>query len=135
MSPTGKPTRVLLVDDEPTIISMVGDFLKAQGFEVTTAMDGEEAIQKAQAEAPDLVILDLLLPKLDGYSVCSVLKKDPRYQKIPVIIFTRKIDESEEELKLLCGADAYLRKPFKAQEMMAKIQALLSHSAPTTGDA
>ncbi len=125
------PKRILLVDDEPMIIRMVGDRLQMEGYEVLVAMDGQEAMEKAQTEQPDLIILDLMLPKLNGYSVCSVLKRDPRYQKIPIVIFTAKTDESEEEMKLLSGADAFVHKPFKASELLGHLSRLLSTpSAP-----
>ena len=123
------PKRILLVDDEPMIIRMVGDRLQMEGYEVLVAMDGQEGMEKAQTERPDLIILDLMLPKLNGYSVCSVLKRDPRYQKIPIVIFTAKTDESEEEMKLLSGADAFVRKPFKASELLGHLSRLLGTPA------
>ncbi|OGX40904.1 MAG: hypothetical protein A3C53_05630 [Omnitrophica WOR_2 bacterium RIFCSPHIGHO2_02_FULL_68_15] len=125
------PKRILLVDDEPMIIRMVGDRLRMEGYEVLAAMDGQEGIEKAQTERPDLIILDLLLPKLNGYSVCSVLKRDPRYQKIPIVIFTGKTDETAEEMQLLSGADAYVQKPFKASVLLSHVSRLLgAPSAP-----
>ena len=126
---TAAPKRILLVDDEPMIIRMVGDRLRMEGYEVLIAEDGQEGLQKAQTENPDLIILDLMLPKLNGYSVCSVLKRDARYQKIPIVIFTGKTDETEEEMKLLSGADAYVQKPFKASELLGHLTRLLSPSA------
>lgn len=117
--------RILLVDDEPSIVKMVGKRLEVEGFEVTVAMDGQEALKAAQTQAPELIILDLMLPKLNGYEVCMVLKEDLRFQKIPVIMFTAKAQEQDEKLGLACGADAYLRKPFKAQELIDQIRTLL----------
>lgn len=119
------PKRILLVDDEPMIIRMVGDRLKMEGYEVLVAMDGQEGLQKAQTENPDLIILDLLLPQLNGYSVCSVLKRDPRYKHIPIVIFTGAPQGNEEEMQLLSGADAFVRKPFKASELLGHLTRLL----------
>ncbi|MBI4323238.1 MAG: response regulator [Candidatus Omnitrophica bacterium] len=126
-----KKVRVLLVDDEPSIVKMVGKRLEVEGFEVLVAMDGQEALKKVQTEAPDLVVLDLMLPKLNGYEVCMMLKEDTRYQKIPVVMFTAKAQEQDEKLGLACGADAYIRKPFKAQELLEQIRALANKPLPT----
>lgn len=121
--------RILLVDDEPSIIKMVGKRLEVEGFTVLLAMDGQEALAKAQAESPDLIILDLMLPKLNGYEVCSRLKQDPASRRIPVVLFTAKAYEKDEQLGMSCGADAYIRKPFQAQELMERIRTLLAGSA------
>ncbi len=125
-----KKVRVLLVDDEPSIVKMVSKRLEVEGFEVLVAIDGQEALKKVQAEAPDVVILDLMLPKLNGYEVCMMLKEDARYQKIPVVMFTAKAQEQDEKLGLACGADAYVRKPFKAQELLDQIRALAHKPLP-----
>ena len=120
--------RILLVDDEPSIVKMVGKRLEVEGFDVLIAMDGQDGLAKAQAEHPDLVILDLMLPKLNGYEVCTMLKQDARYQKMPIILFTAKAQEKDEKLGMECGADAYVRKPFRAQELLERIRALLGAS-------
>ena len=120
--------RILLVDDEPSIVKMVGKRLEVEGFDVVIAMDGQEGLAKAQAEHPDLIILDLMLPKLNGYEVCTMLKQDTRYQKIPIVLFTAKAQDKDEKLGMECGANAYVRKPFRAQELLEKIRALLAES-------
>lgn len=125
--------RVLIVDDEPSILKMVGKRLEVEGFEVQVAMDGEEGLAKAQAEPPDLIILDLMLPKLNGYEVCTRLKQDVQYRKIPIMLFTAKAQPKDEQLGLECGADTYLRKPFQAKELVDKLRALLAKSAPSAG--
>ena len=122
--------KVLLVDDEPSIVKMVGKRLEVEGFEVLVAMDGQEGLKKAQTENPELIILDIMLPKLNGYEVCTMLKQDTRYQKIPVIMFTAKAQDKDEKLGLECGANVYMRKPFKAQELIEKIRGLLNLPAP-----
>jgi len=125
--------RILLVDDEQSIVKMVGKRLEVEGFEVLIAMDGQDGLSKAQAEHPDLIILDLMLPKLNGYEVCTMLKQDARYQKIPVILFTAKAQEKDEKLGIECGANAYVRKPFRAQELLERIRALLGAPQPSGG--
>ena len=117
--------RILLVDDEPSIVKMVGKRLEIEGFEVLIAMDGQEGLMKAQHEHPHLIILDLMLPKLNGYEVCTRLKQDPAYQKIPIVLFTAKAKEKDEKLGMECGANAYVRKPFRAPELLERIRALL----------
>ena len=117
--------RILLVDDEPSLVKIVARRLEFEGFAVSVAIDGEEAVQKIQTEKPDLVILDVMLPKLSGYAVCRRIKRDPTYQKIPVILFTAKVLERDEKLGLEAGADAYVRKPFRAEELLNQMRELL----------
>ena len=122
--------RILLVDDEPSIVKMVGKRLEVEGFEVLIAMDGQDGLDKARSQSPDLIVLDLMLPKLNGYEVCTMLKQDARYQKIPIVLFTAKAQEKDEKLGMECGANGYVRKPFRAQELLEKIRGLLP-GAPT----
>lgn len=117
--------RILVVDDELDLVQMLRVRLEAQGYEVSQAYDGEEGLEKAKREKPDLVLLDLMLPKMDGYKVCGLLKKDTRYAKIPIVMFTARAQETDGKLGLECGADAYLTKPFDALTLLAKIQELL----------
>lgn len=124
-------TKILLVDDEPSIVKMVGKRLEVEGFEVLVAVDGQDGLNKARAETPDLIVLDLMLPQLNGYEVCTMLKQDTRYRHIPIVLFTAKAQEKDEKLGFECGANAYVRKPFRAQELMDKIRTLLP-AAPTT---
>lgn len=120
--------RILLVDDEPSIIKVVGKRLEVEGYQVSIAVEGQEALAKAQTERPDLIILDLMLPKLNGYEVCTMLKQDTRYQHIPIMLFTAKAQDQDERLGMECGADAYVRKPFQAQELLERIRRLLPGS-------
>ena len=117
--------RILLVDDEPSIVKMVGKRLEVEGFEVIVAMDGQEGLQKAQTEQPHLIILDLMLPKLNGYEVCGILKRDSRYEKIPVLMLSARAQEKDEKEGMAVGANAFMRKPFKSQELVEKIKSLL----------
>lgn len=119
------PKKILIVDDEREYIQLLTNRLEAAEYQVVSAQDGQEALEKAKREKPDLIILDLMLPKMDGYKVCALLKKDTRYAKIPIVMFTARAQESDEKLGFECGADAYLTKPFDAQILLAKIQELV----------
>jgi DNA-binding response OmpR family regulator len=118
--------KILIVDDEPHILMMVSSRLKAGGYEVITASDGKSGLALARAENPDLVLLDIMMPGVDGYEVCSELKHDERFQKIPVILFTAKASEEDERIGIEdCGADAYLKKPFDPNSLLEKVAELL----------
>ena len=117
--------RVLIVDDEQGIIKIVKMYLEHHHYEIITAGDGQEGLEKAKTEKPDLIILDLMLPKIDGYKVCGLLKKDTRYAKIPVILFTAKAQEKDVKLGEEVGADAYITKPFEPEILLSKIKELL----------
>lgn len=117
--------RILVVDDERELVMAVQIRLKQAGYEVLTACDGQEALDKAHQEKPDLIILDLMLPKMDGYKVCGLLKSDSRYAKIPIIIFTAKVQEEDIKIGKEVGADEYITKPFEHQVLLDKIKELL----------
>ena len=120
-----KKTCILLVDDEPDLVQMVSFRLTASGYEVITAFDGQQALDQVKKGKPDLIILDLMLPKLDGYKVCRLLKFDERTKSIPVLIFTARAQVEDVTLATECGADAYLTKPFEAKVLLDKLQELL----------
>ena len=126
-----KKIRILLVDDEPDLVQMVSVRLKAAGYEVSTAYDGQEALEKVRQAQPDLMILDLMLPKLDGYKVCRLLKFDERTRALPILIFTARAQVEDVTLATECGADAYLTKPFEAKMLLAKMQELLAAAGKT----
>ena len=117
--------RVLLIDDEPAIVKTVGKRLELAGFEVLTAADGAEGLTKAQLGKPDVIILDLMMPKLNGFEVCAKLKKDPQLQRIPIIIFTAKGGEADERLCREIGADAYITKSHQSKAIIEQIEAIL----------
>lgn len=117
--------RILLVEDEADMVYALTLQLEAAHYEVLSAKDGQAGLDMARKEKPDLIILDLMLPKMDGYKVCRMLKFDEKYKKIPIIIFTAKAQEKDKELGQQVGADAYITKPFDAQVLMDKISALL----------
>lgn len=117
--------KILIVDDEADIIEVMKVRLERQDYKVVTASDGEEALEKVSHEKPDLIILDLILPKIDGYEVYRRLKSDKEYRRIPVILTTARIQELDQELGREVSADAYLRKPIDQQILLKKIQELL----------
>jgi adenylate cyclase len=117
--------RILVVDDEPELADMVKMRLEATGYEVITANDGQEGLDRAKAEKPDLIILDLMLPKIDGYKVCGLLKNDARYSKIPIIIFSARAQQEDVTMGEEVGANAYITKPFEPKVLLSKIGELL----------
>ncbi len=116
--------RILLVDDEPDIRTIVSTRLVALGFEVLLASDGQEGLDLARREFPDAILLDLMLPKLDGYKICRMLKFDKAFENIPVIIFSAKGSDMDRKLAEQAGADAYLTKPFDIKVFTETIQRL-----------
>ena len=127
--------RVLLVDDELGIVKTIGKRLEVAGYEVLTAMDGEDAMTKAQLGNPDVILLDLMLPKKSGFEVCSTLKKDPKFQHIPIIIFTGKGQDMDERLCRELGANAYISKPHGSKALIEQIEVILSRMPLKSGDA
>lgn len=117
--------RILIVDDEPELVKAVQIRIEQGGYETLVAYDGREGLEKAKKEKPDLIILDLMLPKMDGYKVCGLLKADARYHEIPVIMLTARAQESDMKTGQEVGADAYIIKPFEHQDLLAKIKELL----------
>lgn len=117
--------RILLVDDETDLVEMVKFRLEANGYEVMTAGDGQAALETARKEKPDLIILDVMLPKMDGYKVCGLLKKDTRYANIPIMMFSAKATESDIRQGSEVQADAYFTKPFEPKVLLEKIKELV----------
>jgi DNA-binding response OmpR family regulator len=113
--------RVLAVDDSPTILEMIKAILIAGGYEVITASDGAEALETARAEKPDLILLDVMLPKLDGYRVCRLLKFDQNYKSIPIIMLTAKTEEQAMATGIRTGANQYLTKPVEPERLLAAV--------------
>jgi len=117
--------RILIVDDEEDLLFGIKIHLVARDFEVLTAADGQTGLEIARAQKPDLIILDLMLPRIDGYKVCRMLKFDEKYKRIPIILFSALAQESDREMGLEVGADDYLVKPFNADLLLSKIAELL----------
>ena len=114
--------RILVVDDERPIAEILKFSFEREGFEVEMAFDGEEAVAKARASHFDLVILDIMLPKLDGFSVCKEIR---RFSTVPILMLTAKEDEVDKVLGLELGADDYVTKPFSPRELIARVRAIL----------
>ena len=121
-----QPAKILIVDDEPDLAETVRFSLELEGYSVLVATNGEEGLNVARQEKPDLILLDLMLPKLDGYKVCRLLKFDERYKSIPILMLTAKTQEKDKILGKETGANEYLTKPFDMDELMAKIKSYLS---------
>jgi len=121
--------RILVVDDEESIRKLLELILREAGYEVLFCEDGLQGYNLAKKEKPDLIILDLMLPKLDGHKVCRLLKFDTRFKEIPIIISTAKASEEDKKLAQDSGADAYLLKPFKKEELLQKIKELIKDNA------
>jgi len=124
--------RILVVDDEPDVVHLVEYNLKAADYEVVTAADGEQALKKARAAMPNLIILDLMLPELDGLEVCKLLRRDQSTAAIPIIILTAKSAEMDRVLGLELGADDYLTKPFSPRELVLRVKRLLRSGSTAT---
>ncbi len=119
--------RILLVDDEQDLLNMAKLNLENSGYEVITAGDGVLGLKLAQEEHPDLIILDLMLPEMDGYKVCAMLKYNNRYKHIPIILFTARSAESDRIMGMeQAKGDAYINKPFNLKTLLDKIEELLS---------
>ena len=117
--------RILIVEDQAAIINMVKIRLEANNYEVITAENGQEGLEKARKENPSLIILDVMLPIMNGYKVCKLLKADSKYNRIPIIIATARPTHELRKLGKEVGADAFLTKPFEAQVLLLKIRELL----------
>lgn len=117
--------RILFIEDEIDLARLVGFRLEEEGYEVSVAYDGQEGLAKAQEGHPDLILLDLMLPKMNGYKICALLKSDPAYSKIPIIIFTARAQQADRNMSKKVGADAYITKPFEADELINAIEKLL----------
>jgi DNA-binding response OmpR family regulator len=126
--------RILVVDDEPDALELVEFNLKGAGFEVATAEDGESALKKARSLAPALIILDVMLPEIDGMEVCKMLRKDAATSNIPIIMLTAKAAEIDRVLGLELGADDYVTKPFSPRELVLRVKGLLRRKGETTED-
>jgi len=120
--------KILIVEDEKDIIKMLEYNLKKEGFRVIDARDGEDALDLAMREHPDLILLDLMLPGIDGLEVCKALKKETKTSSIPIIMLTAKSQESDKVVGLELGADDYIAKPFSPRELIARIKAVLRRS-------
>jgi two-component system alkaline phosphatase synthesis response regulator PhoP len=120
--------KILVIDDEPKIVELCCDYLKSTGFEVISASDGPRGLAAARSEHPDLIILDLMLPGMDGLDVCRELRHMEIVHgesSVPIIMLTARVDESDKLIGLELGADDYLTKPFSPRELVARVRTVL----------
>jgi DNA-binding response OmpR family regulator len=123
-----RPAKILVIDDEPHLIKLVRSNLEAQHFKVISAMDGPSGLAMAEKEGPDLIILDIMLPGMDGF---DVLQKIREFSAVPVVMLTAKDQEVDVVRGLHLGADDYIRKPFSVHELLARVEAVLRRAAPS----
>ena len=118
-------SRILIIDDEPNIVLSLEYLMKREGFEVAVSGDGESALRAMGERLPDLVILDVMMPRLDGFEVCQRIRAEPAFRGVRVLMLTAKGRETEMKKGLALGADAYVTKPFSTRELVAEIRRLL----------
>jgi len=120
--------KILVVDDEIYIVHILDFSLGMEGYEVLTALDGEQALEKARSESPDLIVLDIMMPKLDGYETCKLLKADEATRDIPVILLSAKGRNVDQKVGFEVGADDYITKPFSPRKLVERINSILGQS-------
>ncbi len=124
--------RILVVDDEIYIVHILDFSLGMEGYEVVTALDGEEALQKVKEGVPDLIVLDIMMPKMDGYETCKALKADEATKNVPVILLSAKGRNVDMQTGYDVGADDYITKPFSPRKLVDRINAMLGQSSDST---
>lgn len=117
--------KILVVDDEPNIVVSLEFLLKKEGFDVAVAVDGEDALQKVASFQPDLMLLDIMMPKKSGYEVCEALRADPAHAGLQIVMVTAKGRDTEVAKGMAIGANAYITKPFSTKDLVAKVKSLL----------
>lgn len=117
--------KILVADDEPNIVLSLEFLMQQAGFEVRTVGDGDAALAAMEREAPDLVLLDVMMPKMDGYEVCQTIRQNPAWKNVRIVMLTAKGRDVEREKGLAMGADDYVTKPFATQELVAKVNEIL----------
>lgn len=120
-----KRETILVIEDEPDILEVIEYNLSREGYRVKTARDGDEGLKRARRDSPDLVLLDIMLPGIDGIELCKHLKRDPITRAIPVMMVTAKSEETDVVLGLGVGADDFITKPFSPRQLVARVQAVL----------
>ncbi len=116
---------VLVVDDEPNIVLSLEFLLKQAGYEVRVARSGEEAVKAVAERVPNLVVLDVMMPTLDGYHVCETIRADPKLRSVRILMLTAKSRDVEREKALALGADDYITKPFSTRELVERVKTIL----------
>ena len=122
------PKKVLIVDDEPNIVLSVEFLMKREGYEVLTAADGQQALDMLEDVRPDLMILDVMMPRKNGFEVCEAVRSHPQFGSLPILMLTAKGREAEMKKGLSLGADAYVTKPFSTHDLIDRVGELLAGS-------
>jgi two-component system alkaline phosphatase synthesis response regulator PhoP len=120
-----EPKRILIADDEEDLVTTLQFALEKKGYVCLTAYDGKEALNKAKSENPDLIVLDIMMPKMNGYEVSRLLKFDIRFKHIPIVMLTARTQEKDKEIGQDTGADAYMTKPFGMDDLIGTISNML----------
>ena len=118
--------KILIANDRPEVVELVRVTLEGEDYQIAAASNGKEALKKARLEKPDLVLLDVVMPKMDGFEVCRKLRKDPETQEIPIIMLTAKGQEVDQEKGREVGARDYITKPFSPSALLVKIEEILA---------
>lgn len=125
----GKPKKLLLIDDDPNLILLVKDYLEFRGYEVVTAENGREALEVLEQQIPDMIICDVMMPEMDGYSLVSTIRSDPKTSWIPVLFLSAKGQSQDRVKGLNIGADVYMVKPFEPEELVAQVESSLKQAS------
>jgi DNA-binding response OmpR family regulator len=128
------PKEILIVDDEPSIVVPIQFLMEQQGYSVLVAENGEDALDVIYKYKPDLILLDIMLPRIDGYEVCEIVRLNPEYRTTKIIFLTAKGREVEIAKGLALGANAYIVKPFSNTELIAKVKELLNNTNENSGE-
>jgi DNA-binding response OmpR family regulator len=121
-----KQKRILIADDEEDLVTTLQFTLEKEGYECLTAYDGKEALDKAKRENPDLIVLDIMMPKMNGYEVSRLLKFDARFKHIPIVMLTARTQEKDKEIGRETGADRYITKPFEMDDLVSTVRNMLN---------
>jgi DNA-binding response OmpR family regulator len=122
--------KILVIDDDPMIVKLLQTLLVSNGFEVQSSLDAPEGLEIAIKGSPELIILDVMMPLINGFNICRLMKTQESCKGIPIIILTSRATENDRRIAEEVGADAYVAKPFKAQELLDKIRSLISKTSP-----
>jgi len=125
--------RVLVVEDDPDLVELLRFNLGSAGFSISTASNGAEALKMARSNSPDLILLDLMLPELDGFAVCEILRRDPATAEVPIIMLTALSSELARFTGLECGANDYITKPFSPKKLVSRVSEMLSAGKASCG--
>ncbi|MBE9223481.1 response regulator transcription factor [Cyanobacterium stanieri LEGE 03274] len=127
-TPNPNPHKLLLIDDDPNLILLVTDYLEFNGYQVLTASQGREALSLLETEMPDLIICDVMMPEMDGYSFVEEIRQNPQWNQLPIIFLSAKTQSHDRIKGLNIGADVYLVKPFEPEELVAQVKSTLNYS-------